>query len=96
MSKLRLSHCAAVLAASGLLLGIASTSHAKLIGFTGTLSISLGGRPPIVATGSGNAVLNGSIGGIGGHLTTLQILNNTVSVTNASRSDHGPGCRAGE
>ena len=33
--------------------------------------------------GSGNAVLNGSIGGIGGHLTTLQILNNTVSVTNA-------------
>ncbi len=69
--------------ASVLLLGVAGTAHAKLIGFQGTLSISLAGLPPIVATGSGNAVLNGSIGGIGGHLTTLQILTNTVSVTGA-------------
>jgi len=83
MSKLRLSHCVAVLAASSLLLGIAGTANAKLIGFNGTLSISLAGQPPIVATGSGNALLNGSVGGLGAHLTTLQILTNTVSVTGA-------------
>ncbi len=82
VSGLRLSHCVAVLAASSLLLGIADTAHAKLIGFNGTLSISFDGLPPVVATGSGNAVLNGS-GGLGGHLTTLQILTNTVSVTGA-------------
>ncbi len=71
----------AILAATSFLLGIAGTAHAKLIGFNGTLSISLGVLPPIVATGSGNALLNGSIGGLGAHLTTLQILTNTVSVT---------------
>ncbi len=81
MSRLRLSHCVAVLAASGLLLGIASTANAKLIGFHGTLSLRLGGLPPVVATGGGGALLNASVGGLGGHLTTLQILANTVSVT---------------
>ncbi len=74
-------HCVAVLTASGLSLGITGTAHAKLIGFNGTLSVVLSILPPIVATGSGSALLNGSIGGIGGHLTTLQILTNTVSVT---------------
>ncbi len=83
MLRLQLSHCVAVLAASGLLLGITDTAHAKLIGFNGTLSIGLAGQPPIVATGSGNALLNGSVGGIGGHLTTLQILTNSVAVTGA-------------
>ncbi len=83
MSGLRLSRFVAVLAASVLLFGLAGTAHAKLIGFTGTLSIGLPGLPPVVATGSGNALLNGSTGGLGGHLTTLQILTNTVSVTGA-------------
>ncbi len=82
MSKLRLSRFVAVLAASSLLLGIAGTAHAKLIGFHGTLSIGLPGLPPIVATGVGPAILNNSAG-IGGHLATLQILANTVSVTGA-------------
>ena len=82
MSRLRLSHFVAVLAASALLLGIADTAHAKLIGFHGTLSIGLPGLPPVVATGVGQAILNSSAG-IGGHLTTLQILTNTVSVTGA-------------
>ena len=76
-------HGLAIGIASVLVLGIAGTAHAKLIGFNGTLSISLRGVPPIVATGSGNALLNGSVGGLGGHLTTLQILTNTVSVTGA-------------
>ena len=83
MSRLRLSYFVAVLAASGLLLGIAATAHAKLIGFHGTLSIGLAGQPPIVATGSGSALLNGSVGGIGGHLTTLQIFTNSVAITGA-------------
>ena len=52
MCKLRLSHCVAVLIAS-LLLGIAGSAHAKLIGFNGTLSIGLPGQPPVVATGPG-------------------------------------------
>ena len=82
MSKLRLSHFVAVLAASSLLLGIAGTGNAKLIGFHGTLSISVGGLPPIVATGVGQTILNSSAG-IGGHLTTLQILTNSVAVTGA-------------
>ncbi len=73
----------AILIASVLLPGITDTAHAKLIGFTGTLSISFSGLTPFVATGSGNALLNSSVGGIGGHLTTLQILTNTVSVTGA-------------
>ena len=84
MSNLRLSHCVAVLAASSLLIGIAGTAHAKLIGFNGTLSIGLAGQPPIVATGSGNALLNGSVGGIGGHLATLQIFTNSVAVTGSA------------
>ena len=83
MFRLRLSRFVAVLAASSLSFGITGTAHAKLIGFNGTLSISLGSLPPIVATGSGNALLNGSVGGLGAHLTTLQILTNTVSVTSA-------------
>ena len=72
-----------ILTASALLCGIASTAHAKLIGFNGTLSIQMPWAfkgPPIVATGSGNAVLNSSAG-IGGHLVSLQILPNTVSAT---------------
>ncbi len=65
--------------------GLASTANAKLIGFHGTLSIRLGGLPPIVATGGGTAILNGSAGIKGNpHLTTLQILANTVSVTGAT------------
>ena len=80
MAGLRLSHFVTILAASALLLGIAGPAHAKLIGFSGTLSISFGGLPPGVATGSGSAILNGSIGGLGGHLTTLQILTNSVSL----------------
>ncbi len=80
MSRLQLSHFVAVLAASGLSFGIAGTAHAKLIGFHGTLINQFGVLPPVVATGSGSAVLNGSIGGLGGHLTTLQILANNVSV----------------
>ncbi len=81
MSRLRFSHCVAVLAVSGLLFGIAGTANAKLIDFHGTLSVGFSILRPIVATGSGSALLNGSIGGLGGHLTTLQILTNTVSVT---------------
>ena len=65
MFRLRLSHWVAVLAASGLSLGITGTANAKLIGFHGTLSISLRGLPPIVATGVGPAILNNSAG-IGG------------------------------
>ena len=80
MLRLRLPHFVAVLAASGLLFGIAGTAHAKLIGFHGTLSIGFAGLPPIVATGVGQAILNSSAG-IGGHLVTLQILSNTVSIT---------------
>ncbi len=80
MLRLQLSHFVAVLAASSLLLGIAGTAQAKLIGFHGTLSIGLPGLPPVVATGVGPAILNNSAG-IGGHLTTLQILANTVSGT---------------
>ncbi len=80
MSRLQLSHFVAVLATSALLLGIAGTAHAKLIGFHGTLSISFGVLPPVVATGGGGALLNASVGGLGGHLTTLQILANPVSV----------------
>ena len=34
----------AILAATGLLFGIAGTANAKIIGFNGTLSIGLGGR----------------------------------------------------
>ncbi len=82
MSRFRLSHFAAVLAASGLLLGITGTAHAKLIGFHGTLSIGFVGLPPIIATGVGQAILNDSAG-IGGHLATLQILTNTVAITGA-------------
>ncbi len=78
-----MSHGLAIGIASVLLLGITGTAQAKLIGFTGTLSISLGVLPPIVATGSGNALLNGSVGGLGGHLTTLQILTNSVAITGA-------------
>ena len=59
MSKHRLSHFVAVLAASSLLLGIAGTAHAKLIGFNGTLSIGLAGQPPVVAT-TGEAEGDGS------------------------------------
>ena len=74
----------AILAATSFLLEIAGTAHAAPVEFSGTLSVGLAGQPPIVATGSGNvAVLNGSVGGLGGHLTTLQILTNTVSVTGA-------------
>ncbi|MEE8476113.1 MAG: PEP-CTERM sorting domain-containing protein [Myxococcota bacterium] len=69
--------------ASVLLLGVVDTAHAKLIGFNGTLNVGLPGLRPVVATGSGNALLNGSVGGLGGHLTTLQILTNSVSVTGA-------------
>jgi len=83
MSRIRLSYFVAVLVASGISIGIAGTAHAKLIGFHGTLSISLGGLPPVVATGVGQAILNHSAG-LGGHLTTLQILANTVSVTGAT------------
>ena len=83
MSRLRLSHFVAVLAASGLLLGITGTAHAKLIGFHGTLSIGFAGLPPIIATGVGQAILNNSAG-IGSHLATLQILANTVSITGAT------------
>ncbi len=68
MSRLRLSHCVAVLAASGLLFGIAGTANAKLIGFNGTLSLRLGTLPPFVATGSGTALHNASAG-IGGLIT---------------------------
>ena len=75
-------HCVAVLAASGLLFGIAGTATAKLIGFHGTLSVKFGVLPPIIATGGGAAILNGS-GGLNAHLTTLQILANTVAVTGA-------------
>ena len=82
-------HALAIGIASVLLLGTADTAHAKLIGFNGTLSI--GFPVPVVATGSGNALLNGSIGGIGGHLTTLQILSNSVSVTGAVVPITDPG-----
>ena len=94
MSRIRLSRFVAFLAASGLLLGIAATAHAKLIGFNGTLTNQIGSRLPIVATGSGNALLNSSAG-IGGHLTTLQILANTISVTGVTsgRSDRTPTVR---
>ena len=75
----------AILAATGLLFGIAGSAQAKLIGFNGTLSIGLGSLPPIVATGSGNAILNSSAGIKGDpHLTTLQILANTVSITQSA------------
>ncbi len=84
MFRLRLSRFVAVLAASSLSFGITDTAHAKLIGFNGTLSVSLGALPPVVATGSGNAVLNGSTGGLGGHLTTLQVLTNTVSIVSTT------------
>ena len=87
-------HGLAIGIASVLLLGIAGTAHAKLIGFNGTLSISLGGQPPVVATGSGNAVLNGS-GGLGGHLTTLQILTNSVAITSAVVPITDPGATLG-
>ena len=90
MSRIRLSHFVAILAASGLLFGIAGTAHAKLIGFHGTLSIGLAGQPPVVATGVGQAILNSSAG-IGGHLVTLQILSNTVSVTGAVAPITDPG-----
>ncbi len=84
MLKPRFPHWVAILAASALLLGIAGTANAKLIGFHGTLSLGLGGLPPIVTTGVGTAILNGSAGIKGNpHLTTLQILTNTVSVTSA-------------
>ena len=89
MSRLRLSHFVTVLATSVLLLGIASTGNAKLIGFNGTLSI--GFPVPVVAiTGSGNALLNSSAG-IGGHLTTLQILANSVAITSAVVPITDPG-----
>ncbi len=90
MSRLRLSHFVTALATSALLLGIAGTAHAKLIGFNGTLSVMLGRLPPIIATGVGQAILNSSAG-IGGHLTTLQILANTVSVTGATVPITDPG-----
>ncbi len=48
MSRLRLSHRFAVLAASALLFGIAGTAHAKLIGFNGTLSVVLSILPPLM------------------------------------------------
>ena len=61
----------AILAATGLLFGIAGTANAKLIGFHGTLSLGLGGLPPIIATGVGLAILDGSAGLKGDpHLTT--------------------------
>ncbi len=76
----------AILAATGLLFGIAGSAQAKLIGFNGTLSIGLSDLPAIIATGSGNAILNSSAALIkdAGHLTTLQILSNTVSITQSA------------
>ena len=69
-----------ILAAGALLFGTVGTAHAKIIGFHGTVGVSLGALPPINATGAGLAILNNSNGGVKGaiHLNTMQILTNTV------------------
>ena len=56
----------------------AEVATAHLASFNGTLELQLGALPPIVATGAGQMILNGSASEHG-HLTTLQIGANTVS-----------------
>ncbi len=62
------------LAAGAFLLGSVGVAQAKLTGFHGTLTLSLGSLPPITSTGVvgvGGAILNNSAGG--DHLYTMRI-----------------------
>jgi hypothetical protein len=68
-SQLRRVACAIVLGAA---VGASSASHAGILPVTGTLAIEVAILMPLVVSGSGTAVVNGSSGG--GHLETLGLL----------------------
>jgi hypothetical protein len=60
-----------LLAAGGLVLGMAGIAQAEPIPFEGTLQLQLGTLPSLTVTGTGNATVNGSAGL--GHLNTMTI-----------------------
>ncbi len=58
---------------------LAGQAHAAAVEFTGSVSVAISALPPIVVTGSGVAVLNGS-GGLGA-LTSIDLVGGTFAAT---------------
>jgi hypothetical protein len=68
-------------------LGMAGPAAAATLEWAGTLVIELGATPPIVATGTGVATVNGSSGL--GHLNTLRLAGGITAATTLPVTDPG-------
>jgi hypothetical protein len=68
-------------------LGMAGPAEASTLEWAGTLVIELGATPPIVATGTGVATVNGSSGL--GHLNTLRLAGGITAATTLPVTDPG-------
>ncbi|HUU35507.1 MAG TPA: PEP-CTERM sorting domain-containing protein [Vicinamibacterales bacterium] len=68
-----------IFAAGFLTVGVAGQASAVALGYTGSLTVAITGIAPIVFSGGGTAIVNGSGGA--GHLTALSVASGDVGIS---------------